>query len=187
MALSHFLLSLKGLAYFPTVYFVALRQFPLRQAQHVPVSLLKPTLFCKLFVGVDITNKTATSLPLSFCHTFVLFLVRLPFLRLSFSQTLTGTRYPTFSPSFLTGFDGFTVTHFFRALSLPMCVLYDVRCFSRLQSHVVSLSPLVSFLVLEAYCLIKVLRHIGPLSILVLPRHARCVFLVFVATDTAFC
>ena len=58
-----FLLARGDPVYLPTALSVALRPlFPFRQAQYVPVFLLKPAPFCRLFTGLASTNKSAISL-----------------------------------------------------------------------------------------------------------------------------
>ena len=58
-----FLLAKAALEYLLTALSVALRSlFPFQQAQYVQVFPLKPASFCKLFVGLGSTNKSATCL-----------------------------------------------------------------------------------------------------------------------------
>ena len=62
-ALFLFLLARAAAAYLPTALSVALRPFfPFRQAQYVPVFLLKPAPLCTLFAGRGNTIKSAISL-----------------------------------------------------------------------------------------------------------------------------
>ena len=72
-ALFLFLLARAAPAFLPTALSVALRPlFPFRQAQYVPVFLLKPAPFCTLFAGLGNTNKSAIFLLFSSCLTLVL-------------------------------------------------------------------------------------------------------------------
>ena len=58
-----FLLARTALAFLPTALSVALRPlFPFRQAQYAQVFPLKPAPFCTLFAGLGSTNKSAISL-----------------------------------------------------------------------------------------------------------------------------
>ena len=69
-ALFPFLLARAAPAFLPTALSVALRPlFPFRQAQYVQVFSLKPAPFCTLFAGLGSTNKSATSLFLSYYLT----------------------------------------------------------------------------------------------------------------------
>ena len=72
-ALFLFLLASAAPAFLPTALSVALRPlFPFRQAQYDQVFSLKPAPFCMLFAGLGSTNKSATSLLLSYYLTLVL-------------------------------------------------------------------------------------------------------------------
>ena len=65
-ALFFSILAKTVLAYLPTAISLALRPpFSFQQAQYAKVFPLKPAPFCKLFAGLDSTNKSATSLLLS--------------------------------------------------------------------------------------------------------------------------
>ena len=87
-ALFLFLLARAALASLPSALCVALRPlFPFRQAQYVPVFLLKPAPFCTLFAGLGNTNKSVISLLLlSDSRSVLTILFSLPSFRLS--QTL---------------------------------------------------------------------------------------------------
>ena len=64
-----FILAKAALASVPTALSVAPRPlFPFRQVQHIQVFPLKPSPFCKLFAGLDSTNKSAIFL-LSDCRS----------------------------------------------------------------------------------------------------------------------
>ena len=68
-----FLLAKAALAFLPTALFVTLRPFFLfQQARYAEVFPLKPTPFCKFFVGLGITNKSAISLFLLSDSCFIL-------------------------------------------------------------------------------------------------------------------
>ena len=72
-ALFLFLSARASPAYLPTALAVALRPlFPYQQVQYAHVFPLKPVPFCKLFVGLSSTNKSATCYLFSCCLTFAL-------------------------------------------------------------------------------------------------------------------
>ena len=106
MPLFLFLLSKAALAYLPTAHFVVLRPlFCSQQAQYALVFPLKPTPFCKLFVGLGSTNKSAISF--SFTSYLTLALPSPPclLLHLSFYFNLSGRsgRNCLLSPPVLSG------------------------------------------------------------------------------------
>ena len=132
--------------------------FPFQQAQYARVFPLKPAPFCKLYGDLGSTNKSATSILLSdsFCpHHPVLF----------FYVNLSG-RNCLLSPPVLSGYYGFPDTRFSRGTTRLMSRPDGERYSCPLQSLVVSLllSLVSTFLGLEAYCLIKILRHAGSLD-----------------------
>ena len=131
-----FLLAKETPAFLPAASFVALRSpFSILQAQGNQTFLLQLAPFCKLFVGLGSTDKTATSFRLLLYPCYAFFSFVIPRL-----HTLT---YLAETPFFLlSGYNGSTVTHFFRRLTWPGLV----RCSSHPLSHV-SLSPLI-FIVL---------------------------------------
>ena len=138
--------------------------------------------------GLGSTNKSYTSLV--FFRTRALLLLCFLFLSPSFYLAFSGTsdrNYP-FSPSFLLGYNGSTVTHFFQAMTWPISWPDEVRCFSHLQSHVVTFpSPLASTHLFsqtgDVVSHQNSLTHRSPQYLL---KNLR--FLVsFSATDISFC
>ena len=86
-----------------------------------------------------------------------------PLFHLSFYLILSG-RNCLLSPPVLLGYNESTSIRFSQGTTRLMSCPDGERCLSPLQSLVVSLStylsyPLSSFLRLEAYCLIEILRH----------------------------
>ena len=115
-ALFLFLLAKAAPAFLPTALFVALRPlFPFRQAQYVPVFLLKPAPFCTLFAGLGSTNKSAIFLLFSSCLTLVLSSPPCPLLHLSCYLKLCDRsgRNCLLSPV-LSGYNGSLDTRFLR-------------------------------------------------------------------------
>ena len=145
-----FLLERAAPAYLPTALSVALRPlFLFRQAQYAQVFALKSAPFCTLFAGLGSTNKSAMSLLFSSCLTLVLSSPPCPLLYLS-------------SYLKLLDYNGSPDTRFSRGTTRLMSWPDEVRYLRPPQSLVVSLSshlsyPLLSYLGLEAYCLIEVL------------------------------
>ena len=148
--------------------------------------LLKPAPLYTLFTGLGNTNKSAASLLLSDSRS-----VSSPpsFL---LSQTLWQIWQELSSlSSVLSGYNGSPDTCFCRGTTRLTCWPDGEHCLHPPQSLVVSFLsyPLLSFLGLETYCLIEVLRHRFPRF----PPRNLCslvmltvFFLVFAATDTAF-
>ena len=169
-ALFLFLLARAAPAFLPTALSVALRPlFPFRQAQYVPVFPLKPAPFCTLFAGLGSTIKSAISLLFFSCLTLVLSSPPCPLLHLSSYLKLCGRsgRNCLFSPPVLSDYNGSPYTRFFQGTTRLMSWSDGQRYLRPLQSFVVSpyLSyPFLSFLGLESYCLIEILRHAGSLD-----------------------
>ena len=121
--------------------------------------LLKPAPFCMVFAGLGNTNKPATSLLFSFDLTLVLFSPP--------SFLLPQTLWQIFQGLF--SFPSCCIrlpdTRFSRGTTRLMSWTDGKRYLRPLQSLVVSLFlSLGSFLALEAYCLIKILRHASSLD-----------------------
>ena len=101
----------------------------------ITLFLLEPAPFCKLSVGYNSTNKSATFLLFSFSLTLALFLLYFPFLYPSFFFSVydtPGKNFPFSLSPFLPGFNGSTVTHFFQVIPWPMSWPEEMRCFSHL-------------------------------------------------------
>ena len=190
-----FLLAKTALAYLPTALSVALRPlFPFQLTQYAQVFLLKAAPFCKLFVGLGSTNKSAISLLFSFYLILALSSPPCPLLHLSFYINLSG-RDCLLSPAVLSGCNGSPDTRFSRGTTRLMSRPDGERYLRSLQSLVVSLLlSLVSTLVFS--------RTGGVLSHQIssthkLPRFPPMNFcslvtlavfsLVYAATDTAYC
>ena len=142
-------------ASFPTALSVVLRPlFPFRQAQYAQVFPLMPAPFCTLFAGLGSTNKSVVSFHFSYYLTLVLSSPPCPLLRFSFYLKLCGRsgRNCFLSPA-LSGYNGSSDTRFSwgttRLMSWP-----DGEHYSSYLSY-----SLLSYLGLEAYCLIEILRH----------------------------
>ena len=157
-ALFLFLLAKAALAYLPTALSVALRPlFPFQQAQYAQVSPLKPAPLSKLFAGLGMINKSATFLLFSSYTTLVLSSLFCSLLRLSCYFNLSG-RNCLLSPPVLSGYNGSPDPCFFRETTQLMswpdgkgysCPLQFFVAFSSYLSY-----PIITFLRLEAYCLI---------------------------------
>ena len=145
-----FLLARAAPAFLPTALSVALRPlFPFRQAQFVPVFLLKPAPFCTLFAGLGNTNKSAIFLLFS-CLTLVLSSPPCPLLHLFCYLKLCGRsgRNCLFSPPVLSGYNGSPDTRFSQGTTQLMSLPDGECCLCPPQSLVVSLLlPLISTLV----------------------------------------
>ena len=158
-----FLLAKAALAFLPTALSVVLRPlFPFRQAQHAQVFPLKPAPFCMLFSGLGNTNKSATSLLLlSDSRSVLATLFSPPSFLLSQPCGRSGRNCLLFPPV-LSDYNGSPDTRFSRGTTRLMSWPDGERFLRSPQSLVVSLllslvSTLVlSFLGLEAYCLIEV-------------------------------
>ena len=196
-ALFLFLLARAAPAYLPTALSVALRPlFSFRQAQYVPVFLLKPAPFCTLFAGLGSTIKSAIFLLFSYYLTLVLSSPPCPLLHLSCYLKLSGRsgRNCLLSPPVLSGYNGSPDTRFSRGTTRLMSLPDGERYLRLPQSHVVSLLlSLVSTLVLSrtgsVLSLPNILTHKFPrfplrnlCSLVMLAVSS----LVFAAMDTAF-
>ena len=196
-ALFLFLLARAAPASLPTALSVALRPlFPFRQAQFVPVFLLKPAPFCTLFASLGNTIKSAIFLLFSSCLTLVLSSPPCSLLHLSCYLKLCGRsgRNCPFSSPVLSGYNGSPDTRFSRGTTQLMSLPDGKRCLRPPQSLVVSLLlSLVSTLVLSrtggVLSLQSILTHRFPQF----PLRNLCslvmlaVFsLVFAAMDTVF-
>ena len=161
--------------------------FPFRQAQLVLVFPLKPASFCKLFVNLGTTNKSAISflrLLLYPGHTVIssvffpetLWLIWQELLSLSFTIRLQWVSEHSFLP-------GTT-----RLISW----LGGVRCSYVLQSLAVSLLPLISTLLFSNWWCTVSSRFFDTLIPLIsteelmLSRHARCVLSSFRCKGRSF-
>ena len=168
-ALLLFPLAKTAPAYLPTALSVALRSlFPFQQVQYAQVFPLKPAPFCTLCAGLGRTNKSAISflfscfLFLSDSHFVLATLSSPPFFLVSqtiwqeLSSLSSSSIWLQWVPglSILSRNDSADELARRRALLTP------------LQSLVISLllSLVSTFLGLEAYCLISVLRHTGSLD-----------------------
>ena len=160
-----FLLARAAPAYLPTALSVALRPlFPFRQAQYAQVFPLKPAPFWTLLAGLGSTNTSAIFLLFSYYLSLVLSSPPYPFLDLSFYLKLCGRsgRNCLLFPPALSDYNGSPDTRF-SGITTRLTSLPDGERYLRsLQSLVVSL--LLSFLGLEAYCLIKIFWHTGSLN-----------------------
>ena len=87
--------------------------FPIWQAQLVQVFWQKPALLCKLFGGLGSSNEFAITLPSDSCSVFDALSSPLSFFYLKLSGR--SSRNCFLSPPLLSGYNGFTVTCFFRA------------------------------------------------------------------------
>ena len=196
-ALFLFLLARAAPAFLPTALSVALRPlFPFRQAQYVPVFLLKLAPFCTLFAGLGNTIKSAIFLLYFSCLTLVLSSPPCPLLHLSCYLKLCGRsgRNCLVSPPVLSGYNGSPDTRFSRGTTQLMSLPDGERCLHPPQSLVVSLLlPLVSTLVFSrtggVLSLQSILTHRSPqfplrnlCSLVMLAVSS----LVFAAMDTAF-
>ena len=129
--------------------------------------------------GLGSTNKSAISLLFFYNLTLVLFSPPCPLLHLSSYLKLCGRsgRNCLLSRHILSDYNGSPDTRFSRGTTRLMSWPDGESYLRPLQSPVVSLSylsyPLLSFLGLDAYCLIEDFLnfHRG----IVFPRHARCV------------
>ena len=156
--------------------------YAFEQTQYVQVSLLKPAPFCMLFAGLGSTNKPATSLLFSY---LILVLSSPPSFLLSQTlwqepSSLSCSIRLQWVPghSFLTGNDADNELATRAALLAPSAIPCSLSY------------PLLSFLGLEAYCLIEILlTHRFPRFS---PRTLCSVFmlavfsLVFAAPNKAF-
>ena len=162
------LLAKTALAYLPIALSVALRPpFSFQQVQYVQVFPLKPAPFCTLFVGLGSTNKSATFLLLSDSRSVLATLTSS--LRFLLPQCLWKIWQELSSlSSFSIRLQWVPGTRFSRGTTWLMSWPDWERHSYPLQSLVVSLLylsyPLFSFLGLEAYCLIKILRRTGSLG-----------------------
>ena len=129
------------------------------------VFLLKPAPFCTLFADLGSTNKSAISFLFPSYLTLVLSSPPCPLLHFSFYLNLSGRsgRNCLFSPPVLSGYNGSPDTCFSPATTRLMSWPDGERYLCPLQSLVVSLLlyPLLSFLGLEAYGLMEILRYTG--------------------------
>ena len=121
--------------------------------------------FCTLFAGLSSTNKSSISLLLlSHSRSVLATLSFSP----SFLFTLISGRNCFLSSPVLSDYNGSPDTRFSRATNRLMSWPDGERYLFPLQSLVVFSSdlsyPLSSFLGLEAYCLIEILRHLGSLD-----------------------
>ena len=184
-ALFLFLLARAAPAFLPTAFSVALRPlFSFRQAQYVPVFLLKPVPFCTLFAGLG-SNKSAIFLLFSSCLTLVFSSPPGPLLHLSSYLKLCGRsgRNCLLSPPALSGYNGSLDTCFSRGTTQLTSLPNGERYLRPPQCLVVSL--LLS--VVSTLCLFSDWRRTVSSKYfdtqvpsiftekLVLPRHARCV------------
>ena len=170
--------------------------FPFRQAQYAQVFLLRPTPFCTLFAGLGSTNKSAISLFFSYYLTLVLSSPPCPLLHLSSYLKLCGRsgRNCLLSPSFLSGYNGYPDTRFYRGTMRLMSWPDGERYLRPLQSLVVSLLlSLVSTLVFSRTGGVQPHRSILTHRFPRFPPRNLCSLvmlavssLVFAATDTAF-
>ena len=164
-ALFLFLLARATPAFLPTALTAVLRPlFPFRQAQYVPVFLLKPVSFCTLFAGLGSINKSAISLLFSYYLTVVLSSPPCPFLHLSCYLKLCGRsgRNSLLSPV-LSGNNGSPDTHFSRGTTRLMSWPDGERYLRPPRSLVVSLLlSLVSTLVFSRTG--DVLSHLNSLT-----------------------
>ena len=196
-ALFLFLLARAAPAFLPTALSVALRPlFPFRQAQYVPVFLLKPVPFCTLFAGLGSTNKSAIFLLFPSCLTLVFSSLPCRLLHLSSYLKLCGRsgRNCLLSPPVLSGYNGSPDTRFSRGTTRLMSWPDRVRYLRPPQSLVVSfLSSVISTLVFsrnggvlsDQNSLTHRFPQFPPRNLCSLVMLA--VFsLVFAATDTAF-
>ena len=127
------------------------------QAQNVQVFPLNPALFCNLFVGLGSIHNSAISLFFSF-PTLALSSPLWPFPRFSFYLNLPGRNSFLFPPV-LSGYNGSPDARLSRKTTRLMS-WPDGSATRALCNPLLPLSyPLFSFLRLEAYCLIKILRH----------------------------
>ena len=197
-ALFPYLLAKAAVAYLPIALSVALRPlFPFRQAQYAQVFPLKPAPLCTLFAGLGSTNKSATSIFSSSYLTLVMSLPLCPLLHLLFYLKLSGRsgRNYLLFPSVLSGYNGSPDIRFYRETTRLMS-WPDGECYLHpLQSLVVSFFlSLVSTVVFSRTG--GVLSHGNSLTcrFLRFPPRNLCslvmlavFFLVYAATDTAFC
>ena len=163
-ALFLLLLARTAPAFLPTALSVVLRPlFPLRQTQFVQVSPLKPAPSCTLFAGLGSSNKSTISLLLS---SYLILVLSSPLcLLLHFFSYLKlcarSCRNCLLSSFVLSGYNGSPDTRFSRETTRLMSWTDGERYLGPPQPRVVSLFsylyyPLLSFLRLEAYCLIEV-------------------------------
>ena len=166
MALFLFLLARAAPAYLPTALSVVLRPlFPFRQAQYVPVYLLKPAPFCTLFAGLGRTNKPAISLLFYSYLTLVLSLPPCPLLDRFSCLKLCGRsgRNCLLSPSVLSHYNGPPDTRFSQGSMQLMSWPDGERLLRPLKSLAVSLlSSLVSTLLFSQTR--GVLSHLNSLT-----------------------
>ena len=192
-----FLLAKTAPVYLPTALSVALRPpFPFRQAQYVPVFLLKPAPFSTLFAGLGNIIKSAVSLLFSSCLTLVLFSQSCSLLHLSFYLKLCGRsgRNCLLSPSVLSGYNGSPDTCFSRGTTRLTSLPDEERYLRPPQSLVMSLLlSLVSTLVLSRTGGLLFHRNSLTHRFPQFPPRNLCFLvtiavssLVFVAMDTAF-
>ena len=159
-ALFLFFLARAALAYLPIALSVALRPlFSFQQAQNAEVFPLKPAPFCTLFAGLGSTNKSVIFLLFSYYLTLVLSSPPCPLLHLSSYLKLCGRsgRNCLLDPFGLSGYNGSLVTRFSWGTTWLMSWSNGERYSCSLQFLAVPsyLSySLLSFLRLEAYCLI---------------------------------
>ena len=157
---------------------------------------MKPAPFCKLFTGVDSTNKSVVPLLFSCSQTLVVSLPLCSLLHLSFYLKLIGSsgKNCLLFPPLLLGYNGSLNTHFFWEMQL-MGWPVGVRYSNLLQSFVVSLFlSLISTLLFSwTGCVryhLNSLTHRSPryplknLSLLIMLTMS---FFVYAAADTVFC
>ena len=196
-ALFLFLLARAAPAFLPTALSVALRPlFSFRQAQYVPVFLLKPAPFCTLFAGLGSTNKSATFLLFCYYLTLVLSSPPRPLLHLFSYLKLCGRsgRNCLFSPPVLSGYNGSPDTRFSRGMTRLMSWPDGERYSRPPQSLVVTLLlSLVSTLVFSWTGGVLFHRSILTHRFPQFPLRNLCSLvmlamfsLIFAAIDTAF-
>ena len=163
MALFLFFLARAVLVYLQTALWMAQRSpFSFQQAQYVQVFPLKPAPFCTLFAGLGSTNKSATllfssylTLALSSPPSFLL--PQSLWQKLSFFSSCSIRLQWVPGHSFLPENNVADQLARQGALLMPSAIPCSL-------SPLNLLHPLFSFLGLEAYCLIEILRHTGSLD-----------------------
>ena len=160
-----------------TAHFVALRPpLPFRQARFAQAFLLKPAPLCKLSAGLGSTNKSVTSLVISFSRLASLSSIRLSFYLKLYEISL---RNCLLSPPVLSGSSVSPDTRFSRGTTRLVRWPGGVRYFCCLQSLAVSLllfliSTVVFYWIGGANFFFKQVPSVSTEEF-VLPRHARCV------------